>query len=66
MAKHAYGGTQIGRAARLQSKVRTAEVLTIERLEELLGGKREPIPEGLRNPRPVGKTVKHTFRMETP
>jgi len=63
LGAHEHRGVLTSKARRLQSKV--GRVITVERLEELLGGKQPPIPEALANPRPIGKTTKHTFRMET-
>jgi hypothetical protein len=60
---HVYRGSNVGRGARLQSKV--GHVIPISRLEALLGGKREPIKDGLANPRQSKKRdVKGNFRME--
>jgi hypothetical protein len=57
---HPYGGTQIGRGQRHQSKFQGVRLVTIERLEELLGKNpkvTEPPPPVYRRGKTFGKRI---------
>lgn len=60
---HSYRGSTVGRAARLHAKVTMKDMITLDRLEELLG-KGEPSTAAKSLPKPIGKTPKRMFRMK--